>query len=63
MNVQYGFSLLLKDAVATEVRTRPAPGGPLITAEEKPITHLMGAVLFRLGVQYNFDLRKAANKE
>jgi|GEM_PF-2798401 len=62
MNVQYGFSVLLKDAVATEVRTRAAPGGPVITAEEKPIEHLMGAVLFRLSLQYNFDLRKAGNK-
>lgn len=57
MNMQYGLSLLLKEAVATEVRTRYAPS-PIITAEEKPITHLMGAVLFRVGLQYNFDLRK-----
>jgi hypothetical protein len=59
MNMQYGLSVLLKEARATEVRTRPAPGGPLITAEKVTITHLMGAVLFRVGLQYNFDLRKA----
>lgn len=58
VNMQYGFSALLKEPKATEVRTRPAPGGPRITAEEKPIQHLMGAVLFRAALQYNFDLRK-----
>jgi hypothetical protein len=59
MNLQYGLSVLLKEARATEVRTRPAPGGPLLTAQKVPVTHLMGAVLFRVGLQYNFDLRKA----
>ncbi|CAA9254284.1 MAG: hypothetical protein AVDCRST_MAG56-2137 [uncultured Cytophagales bacterium] len=62
LNLQAGLSIVLDKARATEVSSRPSSSGIIVTAERKSIPHLLGAVLFRGAVQYNFDLRKAENR-
>jgi hypothetical protein len=62
INLQAGASIQLGTGRGTEVRTRDSPAGPVVTTEAIPLIKPLKAFLCRLALQYNFDLRKAGNK-